>query len=47
MFDDFIKIRLKVVHLVRDEAKDVMERKPFQITGILIKVGTQSVEFSK
>lgn len=45
--DRFVKVRLEGGMLVTDEAEDVMEGEPLEITGILVEIGSESVQFGE
>jgi hypothetical protein len=45
--DVLVEVLLKVTHLVRDEAKCMMQREPLRILGILVKVLPQAIQFSE
>ena len=46
-FHDFIEIFLKVSHVIGDETECMMERKPFDIGGILGKIIALTIEFGE
>lgn len=43
--DGFIQIALKFSHFVADKAKCVVQGKPLNVSGVLLQIMSQAVEF--